>query len=521
MVLIRTLYIEEGISHIVEIECDSAPGIPGIVFSGRAGKIIEESSIRVRQAIRNAYDISFTNKILINLIPSDIKKNTNLFDLPLAIAIIAAIHKISLKIEDILILGELSLSGQTKVNHSVIPHILRAKSFGFTSCLIPNEKIPLNLSIPISINKVKSLTDSWDLLINNLQNKNKIKNTIEKEKINENKNFYITKTTFKDSLISNNFLDRDVEYDFKDYKGGLLLKRALLISASGFHSLYLLGPSGTGKTLLSIMFKDILPPLLKKEQYELIDLYSQYNIPFDVNQSTRPYRNPHHSSTIISMIGGGTPLSIGEVSLAHHGVLVLDEINLFNKKVLESLREPFEEQKVTISRSKYKVTLPSSFILFLISNLCPCGNYGSLKRVCTCTEDQRNLFLSHISNALKDRIDITMTCSDESIKDNNDIDTKSMRNLVIKAFEKQFFRFFDSDIVFNGKIYKTEIKKYIHLDSQLENYLFEIMRKIGQSFRKVEKVIKIARTIADIEDHKEITKEDIIESLFFVTGFKY
>lgn len=538
MILIRTLYIEEGISEIVQIECDSAPGIPGIVFSGRAGKIIEESSIRVRQAIRNTFDISFTSKILINLIPSDIQKNTNLFDLPLAIAILGAINKISFSIYDILILGELSLSGKLEVNHSVIPHILRAKKYGFKDSIIPYENLPDTLNLPLNINKVKNLSECWQILMKNLKynntgsnnfNKNiSIDKDIEKNQIkNSEKNFhqqksiYFNKTTFKDNIITDILSDDVIDYDFKDYKGGILVKRALIICAAGFHSIYLLGPSGTGKTLLSMMFKNILPPLLKKEQYELIDLYSQYGIPYDFNNTKRPFRNPHHSSTIVSMVGGGTPLSIGEVSLANRGVLVLDEINLFNKKVLESLREPFEEQMVTISRSKYKITLPSSFLLFLISNLCSCGNYGSLKRVCNCTQEQRNIFISHVSNALKDRIDITFIISDEQNINETELDTKTMRNIVIKAFEKQFYRFIDSDFNFNGKIYKTEIKKYIKLDPIHETYLYETMKKSGQSFRKMEKVIKVARTIADIEDHAEITKKDLIESLFFVTGLKY
>lgn len=529
MISIRTLYIDEGISHIIEIECDSAPGLPGIVFSGRAGKIIEESAIRVRQAIRNSFNISFTSKILINLIPSDIKKNTNLFDLPLAIAILGAINNINIFLKETLILGELSLSGNTIVNHSVIPHILRANSYGFRSCIIPEENIPLNLSIPAEIHKISNLCNAWDFISNFISKKkndlyieeNKTKNhPIKEEKIETDKNIYLNKTTFKENIVDFNLNERQIEYDFIDYSGGELIKRALTICAAGFHSIYLLGPSGTGKTLLSTMFKTILPPLLKKEQYELIDLYSQFNVSIDSKSFKRPYRNPHHSSTVISMVGGGNPLTIGEVSLAHNGVLVLDEINLFNKKVLESLREPFEEQKILISRSRYKTWLPSSFILFMISNLCNCGNFGSYKRVCTCTESQRQDFLSHVSNALKDRIDITFILNDEPIKNSNKIDTKTIYNSVIRAFENQFYRFIDSEFNFNGKIYKTELKKYINLDSDLETYLFDSMKKSGQSFRKMEKIIKVARTIADIENHEKIQKIDLIEAIFFVTGLK-
>lgn len=521
MISLKTLYIEDGLSHLIEIECDKAPGIPGIVFSGRAGKIVEESAIRVRQAIRNAFDISFTAKILINLIPSDIKKNTNLFDLPLSIAILGAINKSRFSLHDTLILGELSLGGETKVNHSVIPHILRAQSYGFKRCIIADEKIPDNLNIPINIIKVRNLKECWNLVLKSIQNSKYQSYKYEsKEKVKESKLFYISRAKFEDNIVEKNINITNFDYDFKNYIGGILIKRALTICAAGFHSIYLLGPSGTGKTLLSTMFKEILPPLYKNEQYELLDLYSQYNIPFDINLSERPYRSPHHSSTIISIVGGGNPLSIGEVSLAHNGVLVLDEINLFNKKVLESLREPFEEQKVMISRAKAKVIIPSSFILFLISNLCNCGNYGSTKRVCVCTNEQRQNFQGHISNALKDRIDITYTLDDESIKNTENLGSSQMKLLVIKAMEKQFFRFLNSETKFNGKIYKTELKKYIKLDDELENYLLDNMKKTGQSFRKMEKIVKVARTIADIEDHTNITKTDLQESIFYVTGLK-
>lgn len=524
MVSLKTLYIEEGRSHIINIECDIAPGIAGIVFSGRAGRIIEESAIRVRQAIRNVFDISFTQKILINLIPSDVSKNTNLFDLPLAIAILGAINKINFNINNTLILGELSLSGQVLINHSVIPQLLRAKHYGFENCIIPDENIPSTFTIPLDIIKVKDLLQCWEK-VNLILKNNKLKNITKyynlriQEKIETEKNIYVTKTTFKDNIIYNALNDNNIDYDFSLFKGGFLVKRALAICSAGFHSIYLLGPSGCGKTLLSTMFKYILPPLLKREQYELIDLYSQYNIPFE-NIYQRPVRNPHHSSTVVSIIGGGSPLSIGEVSLAHNGVLILDEINLFNKKVLESLREPFEEQKVMISRAKYKIILPSSFILFMISNLCYCGNYGSSKRSCSCTEEQRKNFLSYISNALKDRIDIIFYLDDNIYKENIPLDTKTLKSMVLRAFENQFYRFINSEYNFNGKIYKTDTKKFIKLDGDLENYLFDIMKKNGQSFRRMEKVIKVARTIADIENHKDIQKSDLIEAIFYVTGIK-
>ena len=523
MISIKTLYIEEGISNLIEIECDSAPGIPGIIFSGRAGKIIEESAIRVRQAIRNAFNISFTTKILINLIPSDISKNTNLFDLPLAIAILGALNKLNFSLSNILILGELSLSGQTKTTNSVIPHLLRAYSSGFNSCIIPLEKIPDNLNLPISIKRVKNLSETWNLIADIVKNRasNLIKDNQSKTLNSSNiYNLNYTKTTFKDNIIESLYNQSNFDYDFKDYVGGIFIKRALAICASGFHSIYLLGPSGTGKTLLSTMFKNILPPILKSEFHELIDLYSQFNIDYDTQIPKRPYRIPHHSSTIASMIGGGNPLSIGEVSLAHKGVLVLDEINLFNKTVLESLREPFEEQKVMISRSKYKVILPSSFLLFLISNLCSCGNYGSSKRVCICNANQRQNFLSHVSSALKDRIDIIYILNDQVSIEQEKLGTSSLQKIVYSAFEKQFYRFYNSEFKFNGKIYKTDLKKYIKIDSNLENYLYESMKKNGQSFRRMEKVIKVARTIADIENHKEIEKADLIEAIFFVTGLK-
>ncbi len=527
MVSIKTLYIEESVSNIIQIECDSAPGIPGIVFSGRAGKIIEESAIRVRQAIRNTFDISFVVKILINLIPADIKKNTNLFDLPLAIAILGALNKISFSLNEILILGELSLSGQISTINSVIPHLLRANSLGFKYCIIPDEDIPENLHLPVSIKKVKNLFETWELISklflkkpenanvpDDISIKSKETNDYLKRQIN------YCKTTFKDNLVEESLCNNEIDYDFKDYVGGLYVKRALTICAAGFHSIYLLGPSGTGKTLLSTMFKNVLPPILKKELYEIIDLYSQFNITFETKRLKRPYRVPHHSSTVISMVGGGNPLTIGEVSLANNGVLVLDEINLFSKIVLESLREPFEEQKVMISRARYKVILPSSFLLFMISNLCACGNYGSSKRTCVCSEIQRQNFLSHISGALKDRIDITFILDDNVNNKSNNIDTKTIKDLVIKSFEKQFYRYLNSETKFNGKVYKTELKKYIKIDGELEFYLNDFMKKNGQSFRKMEKVIKVARTIADIENHSEIQKTDLIEAIFFVTGLK-
>ncbi len=522
MVSIKTLYIEDGISNVIEIECDASLGMPGIIFSGRAGKIIEESAIRVRQAIRNCFNISFTNKILINLIPSNIKKNTNLFDLPLAIAILGAINKINFNLNDLLILGELSLSGKAKVTNSVIPHLLRASSYGFNTCIIPDEKIPENINFDIELKKIKDLKETWDFIIKyintNKNSQNEINNNISQDLTDIKLNY--TKTTFKDNIVEQIYNQNNFDYDFKDFIGGLYIKRALAISAAGFHSIYLMGPSGTGKTLISTMFKNILPPLLKSEFYELVDLYSQFNIDIDTKNINRPYRIPHHSSTVVSMIGGGIPLTIGEVSLAHRGVLVLDEINLINKTVLESLREPFEEQKVIISRAKSKVVLPASFLLFLISNLCSCGNFGSCKKVCTCTEAQRQNFLSHISNALKDRIDITFILNDNINNENLEIDTFKMKKIIFSAFEKQFYRFLNSEYKFNGKIYKTDLKKHIKLDPQLENYLIERMKKYGQSFRKMEKVVKVARTIADIENHDEIQKIDIIEAIFYVTGFK-
>lgn len=543
MVTIRTLYINDFLCYPVDIECALTSGLPGFVFSGRAGKIIEESSIRVKQALRNCCNININAKIVINLIPSDIQKNTNLFDLPLAIAILLSASKIELSLSDILILGELTLSGKVKTTSNIIPYLFRAVNFNFKSCIVPENNTSSILSIPIKCYNVSTLDNAWKIVqeeINgvteilsekkdcqfprqNIEESNKLNDTNLLNFFNKDNAIYFnTKTTKKFEQIiikSENNKNDPPGYDFSNYSGGESIKRVLTIAAAGFHSIHIAGPSGTGKTLLSLMFESILPPLTLFEQHELMDLYSQFSINDFEFIKSRPVRSPHHSSTVLSLVGGGTPLSIGEVSLAHRGVLILDEINLFNKKVLESLREPLEEQQVSISRVKNKINLPSSFLLFMISNLCYCGNFGSSKRICTCTEQQRVTFNYHISGALKDRVDIYFIINEEiSNFEKKTNSSYEMYQQVLKAFEIQYYRYLDCETLsfFNGKVPKTQLNKYIHLDNKLEFFLFDYMKKKGQSFRKLEKVIKVARTIADLEGKKDISKANLLESLYLV-----
>lgn len=485
----------------IDIEIDIGSGLPVFMIVGLPDKSVEESRERVKSAIKNSKLKFPSRKITVNLAPADLKKEGSLFDLPIAVSIVASSDN-DLKIESSdMFIGELSLSGEVKRVNGILPIAVMAKNLGIRRLFVPSENaIEASFVRGAEVYPVASFSE----LISGLKKELPLKRI---------------KTISLDNIytkIDNNNID---SFDISLISGQEHAKRALEIAASGGHNIFLFGPPGTGKTLLAKAFSSILPKMSFDEILEVSKIYSISGL-LSKNKPlllTRPVRNPHHTASHIALVGGGQNPKPGEISLSHRGVLFLDEFPEFPSSVLEVLREPLEERKITISRASGRVTYPSNFILVAAANPCPCGYYQDEEKECVCSNSDIVRYNKKISGPLLDRIDIFIKVPRvkyEKLKSENSGESSSnIRRRVEEARKIQENRFLGTEIKTNSEMGIKEIRTYCRVDKETDDILKNAVDNLILSARGLHKILKLARTIADLDNSKDIQKKHVLEAI--------
>lgn len=487
----------ESVPVTVEVDIASQ-GLPSFTLVGLADRAVEESKERVRSAIKNSGADFPSKRITINLAPADLPKVGPAFDLPIALGTLVASGQLETDLSDTLIVGELSLDGGLRSTHGVLSFATLAKSLGLKKIFVPKENAAEAALIEdLEIYGFESLLEVFKFLTKSL----------------EIKPVPVTKLDFGENIT--------YDYDFKDIKGQQQARRALEIAAAGAHNVILKGPPGSGKTLLARSFPSILPAISRDEALEVTKIYSvSGNLSKDKPIiTTRPFRSPHHTASYVGIIGGGNNIKPGEVSLAHRGVLFMDELPEFPRQVLEALRQPLEDRKVTISRASGTLTFPSQFILLTAHNPCPCGFLGSPNKTCVCMPGQISRYKKKLSGPLLDRIDIHLDVPFVEVEKLTSLeaseDSATIRKRVEKARNIQKERFSGSGILTNSEMSNAQIKQFCQITREALELLKLAISQMNLSARGYHRVLKLSRTIADLSESENILSEHIAESLTY------
>ncbi|MBE6207991.1 MAG: ATP-binding protein [Rikenellaceae bacterium] len=482
----------------VTVEVNIAGGGLGLYLVGLPDNAVKESEERIRAAFENSEERFSGRKVVVNLAPADLKKEGAAFDLPIAIGILAAMGRVEVPmLDETMLAGELSLDGEVKPVRGILSLALAARKAGLKRLILSEENAAEAAVVgELEIIGVKTLRQTIDLLNGEV-------------------------TIAPAQAVASTAIDEAGPYaeDFADVKGQVHVKRALEIAAAGGHNVLMIGSPGSGKTMLARRLPTILPPLQTEEALETTKIHSVAGLQrFDGLMVRRPFRAPHHTASPVSLIGGGQTPRPGEVSLAHNGVLFLDELPEFGRSVLEVLRQPLEDREIVVSRARYSVAYPANFTLVAAMNPCPCGYYNHPTKECTCSPGTVHRYMGRISGPLLDRIDmhieVTPINPDELQSAAEGERSAVIRERVMRAREVQRRRFEGVEGVHtNARMNSAMVRTYCVLDAQSDQLLRRAMERLALSARAYDRILKVARTIADLAGREQITASDIAEAI--------
>lgn len=487
---------------LITVEADVSAGLPGLSLVGFLSSSVKEAGDRVRTALKNTGIYLPSKKITINLSPADVRKDGTVFDVAIAVSIILAmgeipeIQNMNEELENTLFMGELCLDGSILPVNGVLSVVDNAVKNGIRRFVVPEgNKLEASLVKGVEIYPVSHMEQVISMLCENSFG-TPFDGKVEKEE------------------------DEKYEFDLADIKGQEMMKRGVIVAVAGFHNILLTGAAGSGKSMIAKCIPGIMPPLTYEESMELTKIYSVSGKLIDTGglMKRRPFRSPHQNITETVLCGGGVSPKPGEVTLSNGGVLFLDEFPEFSRTVIESLRSPLEDKKITVSRLRASFTYPARFMLVAARNNCPCGFYPDRKK-CRCNAGEIIRYQSRISHPIMDRIDIRLEIKpisyNELFANESGVSSREAREIIGGARHRQELRYKNETFLFNSEVPQGKLREFINLGDSEEMMMREIFEKYEMSARGYFKLIRLARTIADVNDRENITEADIEEAAFF------